>query len=243
MATVTIVFPWTPGLVTPSARISKIDDDSITFLSATCVEKPNGKGIYVATFTSPTAGNYYINPRSAGVDEDGVGIVFGVTDIASTFYESDLVPPGNITISQNNIDDISAGVVAVIQGLPEFVVNVNSPVDTSGSIQIVQGDSYLDSLGNPISIGLTGSLPSLEAACLLRINFGVRTVEIEGVVIVVDSTNYTLSFDLEGDVLTGVDSIGMPPGLFNYEVEVTYLGTTNKWTPSIGLCTVVGQIG
>src|SRR3990167_6137597 len=199
MATVTIVFPWTPGLVTPSARISKIDDDSITFLSATCVEKPNGKGIYVATFTSPTAGNYYINPRSAGVDEDGVGIV--------------------------------------------FVVNVNSPVDTSGSIQIVQGDSYLDSLGNPISIGLTGSLPSLEAACLLRINFGVRTVEIEGVVIVVDSTNYTLSFDLEGDVLTGVDSIGMPPGLFNYEVEVTYLGTTNKWTPSIGLCTVVGQIG
>src|SRR3990167_3871955 len=131
MATVTIVFPWTPGLVTPSARISKVDDDTVTFLSDTCIEQPNAKGIYVATFTAPTAGDYYINPRSAGVDEDGVGTVFDVTDTVSTFYESDLVPPGSVTISQANIDDIAAGVVSEIQALPEFVVNVTSPVDTS----------------------------------------------------------------------------------------------------------------
>jgi len=239
MATPTVLFPWETGLVL-TAGLILISDDTIIFSSASCTEKPNAKGIYAATFTSPTAGDYFIVPYLSGVALDGVGTVFSLTDTSAVFRETELLAPGSVTMSQGNIDDISDGVVAAIQAIPGFSVQIISPTAEDGTIRIRQGDAYLaaNSPANPIQLSITGSLPTLEAACTLRIFTGMASVSITGTVTVVSATNYTLKFDITGTV-----SAALPAGLFDYEVEVTYFGTTNKWTPSSGQITVLPQIG
>lgn len=238
MATPTIVFPWSPGMATPSARITDISDSSITQLSVSCTERTNSPGIYEAVFNAPAAGDYYIIPRSAGVNQEGVGIVFGVTNTAETFYESELVPPGEVTITEDNIDEIATGVVAAIQAIPGFTVEVTQPTNSAGAIEVRQGDSYLVVDNRNASIGLTGPLPSLESACALRVFFGGTVTSFVGSVLVVDSTHVTLKFPF-----TGTETAAMPAGTFTYEAEVTLAGTSNKWTPSTGSFTVLPQLG
>lgn len=141
------------------------------------------------------------------------------------------------TISEAAADAIAAAVVDGIQAIPGFEVSVTSPTDSTGSIEVVQGDAYLEANSRHLSITLTGSLPSLETACKYRVFFGGTVTEYTGTVQVVSATNYRLKCDL-----TGTQTAAMPVGTFQYEVEVTYLSTTNKWTPSRGKFIVKGQL-
>lgn len=235
MATVTIVFPWVPGLASPGARIIKTDDDTVYFDSASCTEGSNALGIYTATFTNPTAGDYYIIPYSSSSPQDGVGVVFGVTNTVTTFYESTLTQQA-LTLSGDDITDIANTVVAGIQAIPGFTVEVVSPTDDSGAIEIRQGDAYLIANSRHIPIGLTGSLPSLESACSLHLIIGSTKFTYAGTVTVNSATSYTLKFEL-----TGAQTAALPAGVFFYEAEVTYQGTSNKWTPSTGTFTIFSQ--
>lgn len=122
--------------------------------------------------------------------------------------------------------------------LSGFTIEVISPTDSNGTIEVRQGDAYLAANSRNISIGLTGSLPSLESACTLRVFFGGTKTEYTGAITVNSATDYTLKFDL-----TGAQTAAMPAGVFSYEVEVTFASTTNKWTPSTGQFTVLSQIG
>lgn len=235
MATPTIVFPWSSAMATPSARITKVDDDSVTQVSTSCVERTNAPGIYDAAFSNPVAGDYYIIPRSAGVNQEGIGIVFNVTNTASIFYESEL---SELTLSDEIVEDISTKVIAGLQAIPGLTVEVTSPTDENGAIEVRQGDAYLVANNRNASIGLTGSLPLLETACSLHVFFGGNKVTYSGTITVNSSTSYTLKFPF-----TGTETAAMPVGTFMYEAETTYQGTTNKWTPSSGTFTVLPQIG
>jgi hypothetical protein len=146
-----------------------------------------------------------------------------------------LEAPVSVDVDEAAIAD---EVVAAIQAIPGFTVEVVSPVDDTGEIQVTQGDAYLEANSRNISITLTGSLPSLASACKFRVFFGGTVTEYDGTVEVVTPTNYKLKCDL-----TGVQTAAMPVGTFQYEVEVTYASTTNKWTPSTGKFIVKGQIG
>jgi hypothetical protein len=234
MAIQTVVFPWEPGMTTPTARLTLQSNPSTTFNSVTCIELANAPGIYVATFSSVGTGTYYLTPIENGTPVDGVGIVHDMSDIAATFYESELVPPGEATVDE---DAIAQAVVDAIQAIPGFTIEVVSSVDDTGTIQVTQGDAYLAANSRNIAIELTGSLPSIEAVCTLRVFFGGTVTEYTGSRTVNSATSITLKFDL-----TGVQTAAMPVGTFQYEAEVTYASTSNKWTPSTGKFIVKGQL-
>lgn len=130
-------------------------------------------------------------------------------------------------------------IVAGIQAIPGFSVEVVSPIDENGAIEVRQGDSYLIINNRNISINITGTLPTLEDACSLNVFFGGNKVTYTGTVTVnTPNADYTLKFEL-----TGAQTAAMPIGVFTYEAEVLFDGTTNEWTPSSGSFTVKPQIG
>lgn len=232
----TIRFPWVPASGIDHLLITKIGTPATTQISNSMSEV--SPGIFEAIFTTLVVdGDYYITPRIGTVNQDGVGTVFGLTNDSATYLETELLAPGAVTISQGNIDDIADGVVDAIQAIPGFSVEVISPVNTRGEIEITQGDAYLVANSRNLQVGLTGALPSLESICTFRFFFGGTVVTVSGTVVVVSATNYTLKCDL-----TGIQTAAMPVGTFQYEVEVTYFNTTNKWTPSKGRFTVEGQL-
>lgn len=168
-------------------------------------------------------------------------------EVKSELMETDFIPAAefftnqpavSVELDQEAIDDISAGVVAGIQAIPGFTVEVTSPTNSNGSMEVQQGDAYLEANNRHQRITLTGSLPLIEEACTLRVFFGGSVSTYTGTRVVNSATNYTLKFDL-----TGVQTAAMPVGEFSYEVETTYFGTTNKWTPSKGKFTVFAQLG
>lgn len=231
----TIRFPWVPGLSVPGLNITKQDDSGVTASSDSCTEF--SPGIYDAVFAAITPGDYFIVPTSSTVEQDGIGTVFGVLNTGATFLETDLLAPGTVSISSEDIENIAAQTVAGLQSIPGFTIEVVSPTDSDGEMTVRQGDAYLVVNDRHQRIALSGSLPALESACTLRVFFGGSVTSYTGDIVVNSGTSYTLRFPF-----TGAETAAMPVGTFTYEVEVTYDGTTNKWTPSTGNFIVQPQL-
>lgn len=138
---------------------------------------------------------------------------------------------------QTIVDGVSEGVISDILAIPDFSVESVSPSDDEGNHEVRQGDAYLETNSRHLRVALTGSLPLLETACKFRVFFGGTVTEYNATVEVVDSTHYFLKCDL-----TGTQTAAMPVGTFQFEWEVTFFGTSNKWTPSSGEIVVKGQL-
>jgi hypothetical protein len=239
MATATVEFPWLTGL-TLTCRLVKRDDDITVLNSATCVEKTNAKGVYAATFSNPTAGDYFLLALSGGNPISGaIGCVFNLTNTADTFYEIDLLEPASSggTLTEGDIDNITDSVVAGMQAIPGFSVEVVQPIDEDGEITVKQGDAYLVADSRHVPIAITGSLPLLEEACSLKVFFGGTTITYTGDIVVNSATSYTARIPF-----TGTETAAMPAGRYTYELETTFDGTTNKWTPQSGTFVVLPQV-
>lgn len=171
------------------------------------------------------------------VNKLGTMLVDATTPGNSTFTEEAFENHEAIPLTAQDIEDIAEAVVTDIQAIPGFTVEVVSPTDTNGEMEVRQGDSYLVANSRNLAIALSGSLPLLETACSLKVFFGGTVTTYTGTITVNTSTSYTLKFDL-----TGTQTAAMPVGTFSYEAEVTYQGTSNKWTPSTGIFTVLPQL-
>lgn len=237
MATQTVVFPWEPGLTNPTARLTLTTNDATVFNSVTCVERTNAPGIYVATFANVGTGDYYITPREDGVDVEGVGIVHGVSNVASTFFESELVAPGSVTLSEQDKEDIINGVILGIQDIPNFTLEVISPTNENGDVEIIQGDDYSEG-SRRVSAHMTGTLPDLKTPCKLRILTGGVTYEFEGAVnVITPNADYYLYFPI-----TSEQSLTLIPGSHTHQMIVTFDTTEKDWTPFEGNFTIKPRI-
>lgn len=178
----------------------------------------------------PSTANGFITGNTYAVFCEAV-----VSSVNPTGYVGSFI----LAAIRTDIDEeaLALAVVAEIQAIPGFTVEVVSPTNETGQIEITQGDAYLEANSRNLAVTLTGSLPSLETACSFKFFFGGTVTTIAGTIETVSATNYKLKCDL-----TGVQTAAMPVGAFQYEVEVTYASTTNKWTPSKGKFIVKGQL-
>lgn len=232
---------------TVNTKLDTIDDYVDTEITA-LTTAVNAIGVIVtaiqAIFTGMTSLPNWLR-RAFRKDAGTAGMTTAETEIntggTSTFVGTDDNLEAIKDASGGGVGDCPTveEIVAGIQAIPGFSVEVVSPIDENGAIEVRQGDSYLIINNRNISINITGTLPTLEDACSLNVFFGGNKVTYTGTVTVnTPNADYTLKFEL-----TGAQTAAMPIGVFTYEAEVLFDGTTNEWTPSSGSFTVKPQIG
>lgn len=197
-------------------------------------------GYLDAAITSRLAASGYTAPPSAATVAASVWSAVSRTltafgfEVEATVDEEALAAAVVAAISEEGVVDEAAVAAAVVTALAALTITVQSPVASSGTITIYQGDDYVAAEGTSIAVTVAVSGAPILTGATIRLKLDEATWT--ATACTSDGTDWTITFEPDATA-TAALSAGTRP----YELEAT-LASGSVRTLSRGVFVVESDI-